>query len=78
MRRLSLHSSAMVPVSTRERARGTQAMATEPTLGNKVSAMLVSLATTIDDPVERLVAVCGKWTRAKSRTDVLGGRMIDD
>ena len=69
---------AMVPVSTRERENGSPAMATEPTLGNKVSAMLVSLATTIDDPVERLLAVAESGRSAKTRTDVLGGRIIDD
>ena len=69
---------AMVPVSTRERKKGAPALATEPTLGNKVSAMLVSLATTIDDPVERLIAVAESSRAAKTRTDVLGGRIIDD
>ena len=70
---------AMVPVSTRERDRGAPAIANEPTtLGNKVSAMLVSLATTIDDPVERLNAVAESGRSAKTRTDVLGGRIIDD
>jgi WS/DGAT/MGAT family acyltransferase len=69
---------AMVPVSTRERKTGSPAVATEPTLGNKVSAMLVSLATTIDDPVERLIAVAESGRAAKSRTDVLGGRILDD
>ena len=34
-----------------------------PTLGNKVSAMLVSLATTIDDPVERLTSGVGEQSR---------------
>jgi len=69
---------AMVPVSTRERARGTPAVADAPTLGNKVSAMLVSLATVIDDPVERLRAVSESSRGAKTRTDVLGGRILDD
>ena len=40
--------------------------------------MLVSLATTIDDPVERLMAVAESGRAAKTRTDVLGGRIIDD
>ena len=34
--------------------------------------MLVSLATTIDDPVERLSAVAESARAAKTRTDVLG------
>jgi diacylglycerol O-acyltransferase / wax synthase len=65
---------AMVPVSTRD--RGQTALA--PTLGNKVSAMLVSLATTIDDPVERLMAVSESSRASKDRTEVLGARVIDD
>jgi WS/DGAT/MGAT family acyltransferase len=70
---------AMVPVSTRERERGSPALAEQPTtLGNKVSAMLVSLATTIDDPVQRLNAVSESGRAAKTRTDLLGGRIIDD
>jgi diacylglycerol O-acyltransferase len=69
---------AMVPVSTRERARGAPAIADGPTLGNKVSAMLVSLATVIDDPVERLRAVSESSRGAKTRTDVLGARILDD
>lgn len=69
---------AMVPVSTRERASGAPAIADGPTLGNRVSAMLVSLATTIDDPVERLLAVSESSRGAKTRTDVLGARIIDD
>ncbi len=69
---------AMVPVSTRERESGSPAVTNEPTLGNKVSAMLVSLATTIDDPVERLNAVAESGRAAKTRTDVMGARIIDD
>jgi diacylglycerol O-acyltransferase / wax synthase len=69
---------AMVPVSTRERSKGTPAIADGPTLGNRVSAMLVSLATTIDDPVERLMAVSESSRGAKARTEVLGGRILDD
>ena len=69
---------AMVPVSTRERPSGSPAIADAPTLGNKVSAMLVSLATTIEDPVERLIAVSESSRGAKTRTDVLGGRILDD
>jgi diacylglycerol O-acyltransferase / wax synthase len=69
---------AMVPVSTREREKGAPAVSDAPSLGNKVSAMLVSLATTIDNPVERLVAVAESARAAKTRTDVLGGRIIDD
>jgi WS/DGAT/MGAT family acyltransferase len=66
---------AMVPVSTRSEAVGTEG---ELSLGNKVSAMLVSLATTIDNPVERLAAVSASSRAAKDRTGVLGSRVIDD
>jgi diacylglycerol O-acyltransferase len=69
---------AMVPVSTRERPSGGPAIADGPTLGNRVTAMLVSLATTIDDPVERLLAVSESSRGAKTRTDVLGARILDD
>ena len=69
---------AIVPVSTRSRESGSPAVADEPTLGNKVSAMLVSLATTIDDPVERLVAVAESGRAAKGRSEVMGARIIDD
>jgi diacylglycerol O-acyltransferase len=69
---------AMVPVSTRERVKGSEAKVAEPTLGNKVSAMLVSLASTIEDPVERLIAVSESGIAAKSRNELLGGRVIDD
>ena len=65
---------AMVPVSTRE----TGAEDPARVLGNKVSAMLVSLATTIDDPVERLRAVSESSRASKDRTEVLGARVIDD
>ena len=46
---------AMVPVSTRRTPdRGTSGTVA---LGNRVSGMLVSLATTVEDPVERLLAI---------------------
>jgi diacylglycerol O-acyltransferase len=68
---------AMVPVSTRENG-GASSEDAAATLGNRVSAMLVSLATTIDDPVERLLAVSKSSRAAKSKTEVLGSRIIDD
>jgi diacylglycerol O-acyltransferase / wax synthase len=68
---------AMIPVSTREKTDGPAAN-TEGTLGNRVSAMLVSLATTVDDPIERLLAVAESSRASKSRTEVLGPRVVDD
>jgi WS/DGAT/MGAT family acyltransferase len=62
---------ALVPVSTR---RG----ADQGTLGNQVSGMLVSLATTIDDPVERLLAVSAGAGVAKAQQRLTGGRLIQD
>lgn len=56
---------AAVPVSVRtEEQRGT--------MGNKLSAMLVSLASTIDDPVERLRAIASGSARAKAQDKVFG------
>lgn len=77
---------AMVPVSTRDNSRrpsragaGEGEDADDPAaLGNRVSAMLVSLATTIEDPVRRLGAVSASSRLAKERTDALGPQIIDD
>jgi WS/DGAT/MGAT family acyltransferase len=56
---------AAVPVSVRtEEQRGT--------MGNKLSAMLVSLASTIDDPVERLRAIGVGSAQAKAQDKVFG------
>ena len=59
---------ALVPVSVR-------AGAGEPS-GNRLSAMLVSLATTVDDPVERLVAIRAAATRAKSQQALVGPDLL--
>jgi diacylglycerol O-acyltransferase / wax synthase len=69
---------AMVPVSTRAGVSADTGDGGAPSLGNKVSAMLVSLATTIGDPIERLAAVSASSRAAKGRTEVLGSRVIDD
>jgi WS/DGAT/MGAT family acyltransferase len=56
---------AAVPVSVRtEEQRGT--------MGNQVSAMLVSLASTVDDPVERLRAIAAGSSQAKAQDKVFG------
>lgn len=60
---------AMVPISVRsEEDRGTQ--------GNKLSAMLVSLATTVADPVERLRLVSEGTRLAKAQARVLSEDLV--
>jgi WS/DGAT/MGAT family acyltransferase len=60
---------AMVPISVRtEEDRGTQ--------GNKLSAMLVSLATNVADPVERLRGVAEGTRLAKEQARVLSEDLI--
>ncbi len=60
---------AMVPMSRRSEAdRGV--------LGNKVSAMLVSLATQIADPVERLTTIAAGTRLAKDQARVLSEELI--
>ncbi len=46
--------------------------------GNKVSAMFTSLATDIDDPVERLRAIVSVTDGAKREHNALGARMLTD
>jgi WS/DGAT/MGAT family acyltransferase len=62
---------AMVPVSTRPADQG-------EALGNQVSAMLVSLATDVDDPVARLDAIAESSRLAKEQEKVHGGRFVED
>jgi WS/DGAT/MGAT family acyltransferase len=62
---------AMVPVSTRPEGEG-------ETLGNQISAMLVSLATDIDDPVQRLLSVSAGADVAKEQERLHRGRLIGD
>jgi diacylglycerol O-acyltransferase / wax synthase len=60
---------AMVPISLRtEEDRGTH--------GNKLSAMLVSLATAVADPVERLAVVARSSRLAKGQSGVLSGDLM--
>ncbi len=62
---------AMVPVSVRsEDERGT--------MGNQVSAMLVSLATDVDDPLERLRQVHEGATGSKIHHQAIGARTLSD
>lgn len=61
---------AMVPVSTR--------VEDDPAFGNRISGMLVSLATDIDDPVERLEAITACTTAAKAQQQIVGGHLFED
>ncbi len=54
------------PVAVRNRTRG----------GNRISAMVISLATDIADPLERLEAIRGSARGAKAEHDALGGDML--
>src|SRR5579875_885506 len=59
----------MVPISVRRAdERGT--------LGNRVSAMLVSLATALDDPVERLHAISRGTQGAKEQHEAIGAETL--
>jgi WS/DGAT/MGAT family acyltransferase len=62
---------AMVPVSVRaEDERGT--------MGNRVSAMLVSLATDEDDPAVRLEKIRASTTDSKTHHQAIGARTLSD
>jgi WS/DGAT/MGAT family acyltransferase len=60
---------ALVPISSRSEADRRR-------LGNKVTAMLVSLATTVDDPVERLWAVSEATKVAKEQAEILPEELL--
>jgi len=62
---------AMVPVSTRAEDEADQ-------LGNQISGMLVSLATDVDDPVERLDAISESARLAKEQEKLHRGRLLGD
>jgi WS/DGAT/MGAT family acyltransferase len=64
---------AMVPVSTRPDG-GVDGGG----LGNQLSAMLVSLATDIDDPVQRLGAIARSTRAAKEQEQLHRGRLVGD
>ncbi len=76
-----------VPVSTRPGRVGRGDRSADPSapgsaadvaLGNEVSAMLVSLATDVDDPVERLQAIAAAAGAAKAQEAVLGGELLEN
>ncbi|HEX4540988.1 MAG TPA: wax ester/triacylglycerol synthase family O-acyltransferase [Acidimicrobiales bacterium] len=62
---------AAVPVSVRsEEQRGT--------MGNQISAMLVSLASTVENPVERLRAISAGSAQAKAQDKVFGVQELSE
>jgi WS/DGAT/MGAT family acyltransferase len=62
---------AMTPVSVRAESERAD-------LGNLVSAMVVSLATDVEDPVERLAAVNASTTSSKEVTEAIGARNLTE
>jgi len=62
---------AMTPVSVRTEAE-------KGDLGNQVSAMVVSLATNLGDPIERLAAVHASTTSSKQITEAIGARTLTE
>lgn len=62
---------AMAPVSVRDESQRGSA-------GNQVSAMMVSLGTHIEDPMERLVAVHDAAANSKALTRAIGARNLAD
>lgn len=63
--------SAMVPISIRSEEQS-------GTAGNQVSSMIVSLATDVADPVERLHAISASTAGAKESTKAIGASMLQD
>ena len=62
---------AMVPISVRAEDE-------QGAMGNRVSGMLTSLATTIDDPVERLHAISEGTRRAKDQDKAIGADTLSN
>jgi WS/DGAT/MGAT family acyltransferase len=62
---------AMVPVSVRTKEQKGEA-------GNQVSSMLASLATDLDDPVERLQAIHHGMQMAKEQQNLIGAETLQD
>lgn len=62
---------AMVPISVRTTEQG-------GTMGNQVSSALTSLATTIEDPLERLEAISGGMREVKSQQELIGATTLQD
>jgi diacylglycerol O-acyltransferase len=62
---------AMCPISVRT-------VEQKNTMGNQVSALLVSLATDIDDPVERLAAIRAGTPHAKEQANAIGADTLSN
>ncbi len=62
---------AMVPMSVRTGGENDAS-------GNRVATMLASLATTIDDPVERLLAISAGMRQAKEQQSAIGATTLQD
>jgi diacylglycerol O-acyltransferase len=62
---------AMVPISVRTQDE-------QGAMGNRVSSMLTSLATDVDDPVERLHAIQAGTRRAKEQDKAIGAETLMD
>jgi diacylglycerol O-acyltransferase len=62
---------AMVPVSTRSEGEA-------EALGNQISAMLVSLATDVDDPLQRLGVIAESTRVAKEQEKLHRGRLLGE
>ncbi len=62
---------AMVPISVRTEGE-------KGAMGNKVSAMLTSLATTLDDPAQRLEAIVAGTRRAKEQEKAIPADTLSD
>jgi WS/DGAT/MGAT family acyltransferase len=62
---------AMVPMSVRTTDQSGEG-------GNRISSMLASLATTIDDPVERLLAISAGMRQAKDQQNAIGASTLQD
>lgn len=67
---------ALVPVSTRGRRGRRSGPQAEVEAGNRLSGMLVSLATDVDDPVARLRAVARASRVARSQERLAGGPLL--
>jgi diacylglycerol O-acyltransferase / wax synthase len=62
---------AMVPISVRTPEQNGD-------MGNQVSSALTSLATDIDDPVERLLAISAEMRQVKSQQELIGATTLQD
>ncbi len=62
---------AMVPMSVR-------AQDEKAAMGNRITSMLTSLATDVDDPMVRLLAIHESMRRSKEQTSAIGAELLTD